>query len=216
MLNKEFFNKLIERIQPYFEETGGHEFEHTERVYRLCQTIAETEKDVDLDILKISALLHDIARKKQEEMNDTICHAIEGGKMAREILTKTEFPIEKVDAVAYAIEVHRYSRKIKPTTKEAEILQDADRLEALGAVAISRIFTYNGKRNIKIYDPKISPKEQYNGEQNTTAINHFYEKILKIKPETFNTPKGKELAKERYDFIVSFLDRFLKEWDGKE
>jgi uncharacterized protein len=216
MLNEDFFNKLKEQVQQYFEPTGGHEIEHTERVYRLALTIAKTEKNVDLDILRASALLHDIARKKQEEMNDTICHATEGGKMARELLIKTEFPKEKIGAVSYAIESHRYSKGIKPTTIEAEILQDADRLEALGAVAISRIFAYNGKRNVKVHDPKIHPKEKYEDSQNTTAINHFYEKILKIKPETFNTKKGRELAKERYEFIKEFLDRFVKEWEGKE
>ena len=85
MLPNEFFDNLKEEIMPYFEETGGHEIEHTEKVYRLCLTIAETEK-IDLDILKAAALLHDVARKKQEEMHDTICHAIEGGKIAKEIV----------------------------------------------------------------------------------------------------------------------------------
>lgn len=216
MLPETFFDKLKEEITPHFEETGCHEIEHTERVYRLCLTIAKTEK-VDLDILKAAALLHDIARKKQEEMKDAICHAEEGAKMAKEILAKTEFPKEKMEAVSYAISVHRYSAKIKPNTKEAEILQDADRLDSLGAGGIARCFAYNGKRNNSIHNPKIPPKEEYEKDkENSTAINHFYEKLLKIKPETFNTTKGKELAQERHAFIEDFVERFIKEWDGEE
>lgn len=215
MLDEIFFDNLKGQIQRYFEPTGGHEIEHTERVYRLSLTIAETEGG-DSDILRASALLHDIARMKQEEMNNTICHATEGAKMSRELLAQTEFPQYKIDSVAYAIEAHRYSKGIKPTTLEAMILQDADRLEALGAVAISRIFAYNGKRNIKVHDPTIRPNEVYQDCANTTAINHFYEKILKIKPETFNTAKGREIAQERYEYIKGFLERFLKEWEGKE
>ncbi len=215
MLPEQFFEKLKVDILQYFEETGGHEIDHTERVYRLCLTISQTEKNVDLDILRAAAILHDIARKKQEELNDTICHAKEGAKMAKEILSKTEFPKEKINAVSDSIEAHRYSKGIKPTTIEAQILQDADRLEALGAITISRIFSYNGKRNIKVYDPKIFSKKDYVDEQNSTAINHFYEKILKITPETFKTEKARELAKSRYSFVKEFLERFIKEWNGE-
>lgn len=216
MLSEQFFDELKEEIMPYFEETGGHEIEHTERVYRLCLAIAKTEK-IDLDTLRAAALLHDIARKKQEEMKDTICHAEEGAKIAKEILAKTDFPKEKIDAVCYAISVHRYSTKIKPQTIEAEILQDADRLDSLGAGGIARCFAYNGKRNNPIHNPKIRPKEEYEKDkENSTAINHFYEKLLKIKPETFNTKKGKEMAQERHAFIKTFVERFLKEWSGEE
>jgi uncharacterized protein len=216
MLDQKFFDDLKEKILHYFEETGGHEFEHTERVYKLAIHIAQTEK-ADLDILRAAALLHDIARKKQEDMNDTICHAKEGGKMAKEILEKSSFPKEKIDAVSYAIEAHRYSKNIKPETTEAAIIQDGDRLEALGSIAIARIFSYNGKRNIKIHDPKVLPKEEYGVDQiNSTAINHFHEKIFKIKPETFNTKTGKEMARDRYEFTKEYVDRFMKEWEGKE
>ncbi|VVB80499.1 Ribonuclease Y [uncultured archaeon] len=214
MLSEEFFEKLKQSILPHFEETGGHEIEHTERVYRLCLTIAKTEK-IDLDIIRAAALLHDIARKKQEEMNNTICHADEGAKMARELLTEVEFPKEKIDEVSYAIKVHRYSTKIKPDTKEAQILQDADRLDSLGATIIARCFAFNGKRNIRTYDPLIPPNKDHKDKQ-TTAVNFFYEKILKLKPETFNTKKGIEIAKLRYDFVQEFLERFIKEWKGEE
>jgi uncharacterized protein len=216
MLKEEFFDNLKEQIREYFEETGGHEIEHTERVYRLSLTIAKTE-DVDLDILRASALLHDIARKKQEEMNDKICHAEEGAKMAKDILEKTEFPKNKIEQVWYAIKSHRYSGGIKPNTNEAEILQDADRLDAMGAVAISRVFAYNGKRNRKVYDPKIPPKKDYEKDTpNSTALNHFYEKLFKIKPELFNTKKAQELAREKYKFMTEFVARFIEEWQGKE
>ncbi|MBC8444164.1 HD domain-containing protein, partial [Candidatus Woesearchaeota archaeon] len=184
---------LKEKIKPYFRE-GGHGLDHIERVYNLAIRIAEQEK-ADMDIVKASALLHDIARKKQSETG--LCHAEQGSKMAPEILEKIKFPKEKIPAVVHCIEVHRVSKKLKAETKEAQIIQDADRLDAIGAVAISRVLIHNTTHNTSIYNPHIKPKEEYDG-STTTAINHFYEKILKLKPESFHTELAQEIAKERY------------------
>jgi uncharacterized protein len=213
-MEDKFYEELKKNIQPYFEEVGGHEFDHTQRVYNLSLQIAKEEKG-DIDIIKASALLHDIARKKQDECKNKICHAEEGAKMAGELLEKTDFPKDKISAVCSAIETHRFSKNLKPKTKEAEILQDADRLDALGAIAIGRIFSYGGKNNHSMYNPNLKPQKYEHNYLSETSINHIYEKILELKPETFRTKRAKEIAKERYDFIKQFVDQFIKEWEGK-
>lgn len=211
-MDKKFFDKLREKVKGIMENDVSHGFDHVERVYNLAMRIAKTEK-VDLDILKSAVLLHDVARGK-ENKGEIECHASGGKIIAKEILSEMKFPKEKISAVLHCIEVHRYSKNLKAEAKEAEILQDADRLDALGAITIARIFMYNGHRGNPLHDPKREPEEYYHG-QETTAINHFYEKIFEIKPETFNTKEARKFAKERYDFVKKYVERFLKEWDGK-
>ena len=200
---------LKEKIIPYFKE-GGHGFDHTERVFNLAVRIAK-QKKADMDIIKASALLHDIARKKQSKTG--LCHAEQGAKMVPEILEEINFPKEKIPAVVHCIAVHRYSKKLAPKTKEAEILQDADRLDAIGAIAITRVLTHSVEHGRPHYNPNIKPQEIYisNAE---TSINHFHEKILKLKPKSFHTKLAQEIAKERFDFTKEFVERFIKEWHG--
>jgi uncharacterized protein len=212
-MEEKFFEELKKKVQPYFEKGGSHAFDHTQRVYNLALKIAKSEK-IDLDILKTAVILHDIARKEQDEVI-AICHAEKGAKMAEKILEKIKFPKDKIGGVLHAIRVHRHSKKLKAETKEAEILQDADRLDALGAITIARMFSTGGKIDRPLHDPSLPKRKAQKSSYSNTTINGFYEKILKIKPETFNTKKAKEIAKERYEFVEQFLDRFLKEWDGK-
>ncbi len=212
-MNDKFFEELKEKIQIYFEEGGSHSFDHTQRVYNLALKISKGE-NADLDIVKTASLLHDIARLKQDN-KEIECHAEHGAEMVREILEKTNFPKGKIEKVCYAIKSHRYSKGLKAETKEAEILQDADRLDALGAICIGRIFSYGGKKGRALYDSKIKPDVKYKSDAKT-SLNHFYEKNLKIKPETFKTKKARKIAKGRYKFIEEFVKRFKLEWEGKE
>lgn len=212
-MNEDFYEKLKEEIQPYFEKTGSHDFHHTERVYHNAMRIAESTEGVDMDILKASVLLHDISRMKEDEVKG-LDHAEDGAKVAREILEKTEFPKEKIEAVQSAITTHRYSRGVKAEAIEGSILQDADRLDAIGAITIARIFDRGAIVKRPMYDPNIAPQKEYN-DINETSINHFYEKILKITPDKFNTPKAQELAKDKYTFTKEFVKRFEKEWNGE-
>src|SRR3989344_1286311 len=140
-------------------------------------------------------------------------HTEEGAKMAKKILGETNFSKEKIKDVCYAIRVHRFSKGINPETKEAAILQDADRLDALGAIILVRMLKKAVIDGHPIYDADIPPKEKYDG-TGSTVINHLYEKILKIKPETFHTSKAKELAKGRYEFVSNFAERYLNEIKG--
>ena len=210
-MDDKFFEDLREKISPYFERGDGHDFDHVERVYGSALKISEGE-DVDMDIVKAAVLLHDVARAKEEELG--VCHAEEGAKMAVDILKEVGFPDEKIGKVVHAIEVHRYSKGLKAESREAEILQDADRLDVLGAVIIGRAFEKAGKNGIPVYDPDLPIMEVYDGSK-TTAINHFYEKSLRIVPESFKTEKAREIAKGRYDFVKEFVERFEKEWEGE-
>ena len=162
--------KLKEKIIHYFEDGKGHGFDHTKRVYDLAVEIAKTEK-ADLDVIQAAALLHDICRKNQEETG--LCHAEEGSKLAPKILNEINFPTEKIANVVHCIKVHRFSKRLNPETREAKILQDADRLDALGAIAISRIIEHNTVSKKPLYDPNINPDEIYTG-KGKTAINHFF------------------------------------------
>ncbi|MBS3078502.1 HD domain-containing protein [Candidatus Pacearchaeota archaeon] len=210
MLNQDFFNELSKKIQPYFIKGGSHAFDHTERVYNLALKLSKN-KEADLDIIKASALLHDISQLR-EHNKECECHAEDGAKLAEKILKEMNFPEEKIKQIVYSIKVHRHSKKIKAETKEAEILQDADRLDALGAITIARMFSSGGELNRPLHKPEV-PFD--NPKFNISTMHGFYSRILKITPETFNTKEAKEIAKERYKFVEVFLDRFLKEWKGE-
>jgi len=212
-MKNNFFIELKKKIKPYFEKHGGHDFAHTERVYRNAIKISKGE-NIDLDVVKAAALLHDIARE-MEDIGKIKCHAEEGAKIAKRILREINFPEEKIEKVVHAIKVHRHSKNKKAETKEAKIIQDADRLDALGAVCIARVFSYGAKKGRLIYDPKIKPKQKYEGDSET-SINHFYEKIFKIKPETFKTKKARSMAEKRYKFVKNFVNQFIKEWEGRD
>ena len=204
--------KLKPKIENYFNCTS-HDFFHTQRVYNLATIIAKKEK-ADLEIVQAAALLHDIGRHL-EEKDPTLCHAEESAKMAPAILKSINFPENNIDKVMHCIKVHRYSKGLKAETKEAEILQDADRLDALGAICIARVFSKGGEKKRPLYNQDIKPSEKYDTNSKTTSINHFYEKILKLKPETFKTKTAKKIAEERYRYTADFIDRFKKEWNGE-
>lgn len=207
-------NSVLERIKERSEEffrLSHHDKSHVERVYHLAVRMA-TEENADLDVVRAAVLLHDIARAMEDEgrIED---HATEGAKMARNILEEVNFPKEKIDKVIHCIETHRFRKAVVPESLEAKILQDADRLDIIGAIGLARVFTRGGWSNLPMYDPSIPPKEEYDG-KSLTAVNHIYEKILKVK-DTFNTETAKVIAKERHKFVLQFLERFLKEWKGE-
>ncbi len=213
MLDQKFFDELETIAKKHFEGGGSHEFSHTKRVYNMSLLISEGE-NVDLDVVKAAALLHDIAREK-EDKNECDCHAEKGATMAEQILNTLNFPRDKIQKVFYSIKIHRHSKNIKPETIEAAILQDADRLDALGAITIARMFSSGGKAGILLYNPhQQETSKDYKGQKST--IEGFHKKILKITPETFKTKKAKKIAERRYKFVQEFLERFINEWEGKE
>ncbi len=192
---------------------AGHDWFHIKRVYKNTLLIAQDEPEADLLVVQLAALLHDIADSKFHNGDETV-----GPRVAREFLEENEVKQAVIEGVVKIIENISYKGGVKReyTSKELDIVQDADRLDAIGAIGIARTFNYGGFKNRTMYDPAITPnldmtKEEY---KNSTAptINHFYEKLLLLK-DKMNTPKGKELAEQRHQFMEVFLEQFYKEWN---
>lgn len=194
---------------------GGHDWFHIERVYKNALLIAEGE-DCDVTVVKLGALLHDIADSKFHNGDESV-----GPKTARMFLEAqnvTEETILHVIAIIENISFKGGNFEQQFRSKELEIVQDADRLDALGAIGIARTFNYGGFKNRTLYNPEIAPKlfqskEEYK-KSDAPTINHFYEKLLLLK-DKMNTETGKKIAKKRHDFMVHFLAQFYAEWDGE-
>ena len=195
---------------------GGHDWFHIERVYKNAILIAQTEK-CDLEIVKLGALLHDIADSKFHNGDETV-----GPKTARNFLEIQNVSEETILHVIHIIENisfkgGNFEKKINSI--ELEIVQDADRLDAIGAIGIARTFNYGGFKNRTIYNPEIAPnmrmsKEEYK-KSDAPTINHFYEKLLLLK-DKMNTKTGKDLALERHKYMENFLSQFYAEWEGEK
>ncbi len=213
-------SSLVEKTIQFVKETlknaeGGHDWFHIERVYKNSILIAQGENCNQL-VVELAALLHDIADSKFYHGDETV-----GPAVAKAFLEKENTPSEIVEHVVKIIENISFKGGNEPKnfySIELAIVQDADRLDAIGAIGIARAFHYGGYKNRKLYDPKIKPnlhltKEEY---KNSTAptINHFYEKLLLLK-DLMNTETGKRIAQERHLFMESYLNQFYSEWAGE-
>ena len=205
--------KLVEeRVRALSKEgSADHGWPHTERVYNTAVMIAKKE-GADVEATAAAALLHDIA--KDDEAHSGRCHAEEGAVRCVPILKDAGYDDAFIQRVQHCIAVHRHSRNKKAETREAEVLQDADRLDALGAIAVARTFV-GGAHKRPIHDPSIKPDEKYTG-HSKTSINLFYEKLLRLTPDTFHTETARKIAMHRHLFVRQFLDEFLAEWNGKK
>jgi len=213
------YSEQIKKIaQSYFNELDksdfSHGFTHIQRVLTFCFVIGKKEGG-DLETLEAAALLHDIARN-QEDSGEIEDHAKEGAKLAEKILKEIGFPEEKIQNVVHCVFVHR-SKGEPPQTIEAKILQDADRLDALGAVDVARVIgsSFQSKefnRPVYIDEPYVDENDGHK-----SAIHYLIHKTVqpKRKPENFNTETGRKIAKERFKFSLEFIDRFIKEWHGE-
>lgn len=195
---------------------GGHDWFHIERVYKNALLISEGEK-VDKTVVALGALLHDIADSKFHDGNETL-----GPKKAYQFLKTHNISEEIIQHVVKIIENISFkggNKTQKFSSKELDVVQDADRLDALGAIGIARTFNYGGFKNRKLYDPEIGPNlKMTSGEYKASeapTINHFYEKLLLLK-DRMNTETGRRIAKERHAFMESFLEQFYAEWNGKK
>lgn len=194
---------------------AGHDWFHIERVYKTAQTINATEKGNEL-VITLAALLHDIADSKFNNGDEEI-----GPQKAAEFLKNIGMADDLINHVQQIIRNMSYKASFGEITfhsKELDIVQDADRLDAIGALGIARAFTYGGYKNRVLYNPEIKPKLNMTKEEykNTTAptINHFYEKLLLLK-DLMKTPTGKAMAQQRHEFMLTYLDQFYAEWEGK-
>ena len=214
-------NKLIEKtilfVQEQLKEAeGGHDWFHIERVYKNTLLIAKDEEGDSL-VCQLAALLHDIADSKFHNGDETV-----GPRTAKLFLEKNQVPEKIITHVVKIIENISFKGgnfEKQFSSKELEIVQDADRLDAIGAIGIARCFNYGGFKNRMLYNPEILPnlnmsKEEYKT-SNSPTINHFYEKLLLLK-DKMNTETGKKIAQKRHKTMEMFLEQFFAEWEGKE
>lgn len=207
---KEFVRKTSEG------EGSGHDWWHIYRVWRNSIQIGKQE-NVDLFVVQLTALLHDLDDYKFRTGGD-----FAEPKLAKEWLTKLKVKEEVIDHICDIIQDMCFKGSEVETpmrTREGMVVQDADRLDAIGAIGIARTFVYGGSKRREIYNPNIKSQkhtsfEQYKNSKGTT-INHFYEKLLLLK-DLMNTKTAKEIAEERHKFMEQFLERFFREWEGED
>ncbi|MEH7176591.1 HD domain-containing protein [Neobacillus vireti] len=197
------------------EDATGHDWFHVDRVRRTALHIAKQEQKGDPFIIEMAALLHDIPDEKLNK-------SAEAGKNKLDSFFQTISLQEEIqNSIIQIIESISYKGGIKTEleTIEAKIVQDADRLDAIGAIGIARTFAYGGKKGQPIYDPSLTVREEMSIEEyrkgKSTSIHHFYEKLLKLK-DLLNTEAAKEMAESRHQMMVLFLDQFYLEWDGHD
>lgn len=196
----------------FLNAKGSHDWEHTERVYNLCMRIGKKE-GADMKILKLSAILHDIGREEENKSNGKICHAERGAILAKKILEKYNIDKKNIEKIAHCIESHRFRNDKIPQTKEAKILYDADKLDAIGATGIGRAFLFAGEIGSKLHNKEMNIEDTSPYSKEDTAYREFMVKLRKIKDRIF-TQEGKRMAKERHKYMVDFFDRLNKEIDG--
>ena len=197
-------------------EGSGHDWWHVYRVWKNAVQIAKRE-DVDLFVVELAALLHDIADWKFNDGNEDI-----GPQLAREWLESLNVEENEISNVCQIIQDISFKGSGVVTnmkTQEGKIVQDADRLDAMGAIGIGRAFAYGGSKGREMYNPDLKPEkhnsfEQYKKSQ-SSSINHFYEKLLLLK-ELMNTDTAKKIAEKRHVVMLNYLDDFLQEWEGIE
>ncbi len=212
---------LIEKTIEFVKQTlnnaeGGHDWFHIERVYKNSLLIAKSEK-VDLLTVQLGALLHDIADSKFHNGDETV-----GPKVAADFLEKQKVDVDTIEHVINIIKHISFKNSLEGqehfTSKELEVVRDADRLDAIGAIGIARCFSYGGFKNREIYNPSTPPnlnmtKEEYK-KSTAPSINHFYEKLLLLK-DKMHTATGCKIAEQRHQFMIDYLEQFYDEWEGR-
>jgi uncharacterized protein len=208
--------ELIERAKAYVKEKfenefSGHDYFHTLRVFNMATYIANKE-NASLDTVQLAALLHDVDDRKLSP------ETYEDKANAREFLSENNVDAGRIEGICRIIGEISFAEKCVPSTLEGKCVQDADRLDAIGAIGIARAFAYGGNHNRLMYHPDVKPnlnmsKEEYVNSKSTT-VNHFYEKLFKL-TDMMNTETAKAIAREREEYMRGFLTEFLDEWEGK-
>lgn len=214
--------KIIDKTVQFVKTTlkgaeGGHDWFHIERVWKNAKLIAKDE-EVDIFIVELGALLHDIADSKFHDGDENI-----GPKKSRAFLESLHIDENIILHIDHIIKNISFKNSLDPNSNkfrsnELDVIQDADRLDAIGAIGIARAFNYGGFKNMALHNPDIKPALQQSKQayKKSTAptINHFYEKLLLLK-DKMNTKTGQKIAAGRHKFMEDFLDQFYKEWEGK-
>ncbi len=213
-MEEEFFDKLREKVLPYFEGINPcHDICHTDRVLSLALAIGEKE-GADLEILKVAVLLHDVARKEQDESRGEICHAERGGELAWEILREMGYPYDKIVKVVHCVETHRFRNEKIPESVEAKVLFDADKLDGIGGIGILRATSFAGHIGAVVHNPDVDVENTKPYSKDDSAYREFFAKLVRVK-EKMLTGEGKKIAEGRHEFMVEFFDRVNKEVRGE-
>jgi uncharacterized protein len=190
----------------------SHDWEHTERVYRLAMHIGSVE-GADLEQLAIAAYLHDIGRAIQDKSKGALCHAEEGAAIAAEVLGGYPIPPEKRENIIHCIVSHRFRNDHHPQSLEAKVLFDADKLDAIGAVGIARAYLFAGEVGAVLHNPDMDPRQAKSYSRDDTGYREFTIKLSKIRDKML-TNEGRRMAVERHAFMEAFFERFLREHEG--
>ncbi len=205
--------RITQEASTYFSQAhASHRWDHTLRVYRLSHQIGEKE-GANLEILLPAALLHDIARAREDASKGGLCHAREGARMAGEMLRGLQWQERSVEAVVHCIAAHRFRNEVTPQTLEARVLFDADKLDSIGAVGIGRAFLFAGETGARLHNKDINPEDAAAYGLEDTAYREYLVKLSRVK-DRMMTPTGKDMALERHQFMEKFFERLNHEYDG--
>lgn len=191
---------------------GSHKWDHTLRVYRLCEHIGIAE-GVDMDVLLAAAYLHDIGRGYQDESNGAVCHAEKGARMAEPIVDKLALSDAQKKNILHCIRSHRFRGRHEPKTPEARVLFDADKLDAIGAVGVARAFLFAGEVGARLHSAEANIEDTVPYSVDDTGYREFKVKLSKIRDRIL-TVEGRKLAEDRHEMMVKFFKRFIEEYQG--
>jgi len=191
---------------------GSHDWDHTQRVYNLCMHIGRVE-GADLEALEIAAYLHDVGRSYEDESKGAVCHAERGAEIARNLLAEYPISDQRKANIVHCIRSHRFRGNCRPETLEANVLFDADKLDAIGAVGIARAFLFAGEVGARLHNPYIQPEDTEPYSEEDTGYREYKLKLSRIKDRML-TAEGRRMAEERHAFMETFFHRFTEEYEG--
>ena len=205
---------IKEIAHKYFQGArGSHAWDHTNRVYRLCERLGAAE-GVDMDVLLVAAYLHDIGRSLQDDSNGAVCHAETGARMAAPIIEKLGLSDGQKENILHCIRSHRFRSDCPPRTPEAKVLFDADKLDAIGAVGVGRAFLFAGEIGARLHNGETPIEDSRPYSTDDTGYREYKLKLCKIK-DRMQTKEGLKMADERHAFMEEFFKRFIEENEGK-
>lgn len=214
---------IIEEAESYVinqlkDNDASHDWDHVQRVRKIAKHIGQHEKGVDMEIVDLAALFHEIGDEKYAKDGE------DAATLISTFLRSVSYPQERAQTVvkvATSVSFRHQIRGSENVSKEVSVVRDADRLDAMGAIGIARAFTFGGARHRRLYDPKsdagASPKmadPTTYGKETSTTVHHFYEKLLHLKG-MMETKRGAEIATDRHNFMLHYLDRLDSEWEGE-
>ena len=205
---------IHDKAMAHFENAkGSHAWDHTLRVVSLCRKIGMAE-NADMEILIIAAYLHDIGRKAEDDSKGAVCHAVHGSLLARPIVASLPISIGRKENILHAIRTHRYRGNDIPETREARILFDSDKIDAIGAIGVARAYLFAGEVGARLHNSIADVENTKAYSEEDTGYREYMVKLRNIKDRIL-TGEGRKIAEERHRFMEAFFNRFLEEYEGK-